>query len=629
MANINGGSNSGSENKIKMANNNNNNGSEGISETEATKQLKCFLDNRSQVVVTKEEEQSFREAFKLFDTQGCGYIDAKGLKTGMRALGFEPTREEILKMIDDFDTDGSRVIDFHAFCRMQIAGIGKKYSFSEGQELQKRLIKLEYNIYVNKYGTGFEQEKFIHLFPHNTGGSFHHMYNTSSKEIGQGVSFRMYRDTWMQSTSNIKYKTDADWPTWAEKTEKYLFNRVRDVIMCIGGINKLDEAGSIKGNCIICNKISIKKCNRCKEVFFCSKEHQKKDWMENEKHRNKCGKKKTSHVVETENKKIESEFFGDDKCCICLEIPIEKKRSYLSCCNKYVCSDPCWIKLKDNCPYCRHPLPRNEREIIKNVEKGAEKGFVKSMVLLGDMYKLGLHGVERDIIKAVEWYRKASLKGYGVASHHVGELYENGIGFHRDMNEAYAWFLKGAKQGYHHSQALVAKVYKDGMSMSGINVPSFKPDHESALYWFKILAENGILYGQYQLGQCYLHSELGVKQNLDEAFKYYTLAAENEILDAMTVERQGNLAVMIYGPDPITQSQYNLGTMYVNGQGVQKDIKQGGYWLEKAAENGHKGAIGAINSLKESWLQNKMREEEEAWEAEFTKIRSEFTEEVD
>ena len=89
------------------------------------------------------------------------------------------------------------------------------------------------------------------------------------------------------------------------------------------------------------------------------------------------------------------------------------------------------------------------------------------------------------------------------------------------------------------------------------------------------------------------------------------------------------LAVMIYGPDPITQSQYNLGTMYVNGQGVQKDIKQGGYWLEKAAENGHKGAIGAINSLKESWLQNKMREEEEAWEAEFIKIRSEFTEEVD
>ena len=29
------------------------------------------------------------------------------------------------------------------------------------------------------------------------------------------------------------------------------------------------------------------------------------------------------------------------------------------------------------------------------------------------------------------------------------------------------------------------------------------------------------------------------------------------------------------------------------------------------------------------YLQNKNREEEEAWETEFTKIRSEFTEEVD
>ena len=110
--------------------NNNNTGSEGISEAEATEQLKCFLDNRSKVVVTREEEQSLREAFKIFDTQGCGYIDAKGLKTVMRELGFDPTKEEILKMIDAFDTDGSRVIDFHAFCRMQI---GKKYLFNEGQ----------------------------------------------------------------------------------------------------------------------------------------------------------------------------------------------------------------------------------------------------------------------------------------------------------------------------------------------------------------------------------------------------------------------------------------------------------------------------------------------------------------
>ena len=34
----------------------------------------------------------------LFDTDGSGTIDAKELKVAMRALGFEPKKEEIKKM---------------------------------------------------------------------------------------------------------------------------------------------------------------------------------------------------------------------------------------------------------------------------------------------------------------------------------------------------------------------------------------------------------------------------------------------------------------------------------------------------------------------------------------------------
>ena len=36
-----------------------------------------------------------------------GSIDAKELKVAMRALGFEPKKEEIQKMIADVDDDGS------------------------------------------------------------------------------------------------------------------------------------------------------------------------------------------------------------------------------------------------------------------------------------------------------------------------------------------------------------------------------------------------------------------------------------------------------------------------------------------------------------------------------------------
>ena len=49
--------------------------------------------------LTEEQRQEIKEAFDLFDTDGSGTIDAKELKVAMRALGFEPKKEEIRKMI--------------------------------------------------------------------------------------------------------------------------------------------------------------------------------------------------------------------------------------------------------------------------------------------------------------------------------------------------------------------------------------------------------------------------------------------------------------------------------------------------------------------------------------------------
>lgn len=39
----------------------------------------------------------------------------------MRALGFEPKKEEIKKMIADIDKDGSGTIDFNEFLEMMTA----------------------------------------------------------------------------------------------------------------------------------------------------------------------------------------------------------------------------------------------------------------------------------------------------------------------------------------------------------------------------------------------------------------------------------------------------------------------------------------------------------------------------
>ncbi|EGR29006.1 hypothetical protein IMG5_165510 [Ichthyophthirius multifiliis] len=65
--------------------------------------------------LTEEQKQEIKEAFDLFDTDGTGYIDAKELKVAMRALGFEPKKDEIKKMIADVDREGRGVIEFQDF----------------------------------------------------------------------------------------------------------------------------------------------------------------------------------------------------------------------------------------------------------------------------------------------------------------------------------------------------------------------------------------------------------------------------------------------------------------------------------------------------------------------------------
>ncbi|CAN0024138.1 unnamed protein product [Ectocarpus fasciculatus] len=64
-------------------------------------------------------------------TQNVGTIDAKELKVAMRALGFEPKKEEIKKMISDIDKDGSGTIDFQEFLEMMTSKMSEKDSREE------------------------------------------------------------------------------------------------------------------------------------------------------------------------------------------------------------------------------------------------------------------------------------------------------------------------------------------------------------------------------------------------------------------------------------------------------------------------------------------------------------------
>ena len=45
-------------------------------------------------------------------------VDASELHTAMTALGFNPKKEEVAKMVKEMDKDGDATVDFEEFCIM-------------------------------------------------------------------------------------------------------------------------------------------------------------------------------------------------------------------------------------------------------------------------------------------------------------------------------------------------------------------------------------------------------------------------------------------------------------------------------------------------------------------------------
>merc|ERR1711937_1014745 len=88
--------------------------------------------------LTAEQKGELREAFDLFDTDGSGAVDATELHTAMKALGFEPKKEEISKMVKEMDKDGDATVDFEEFCVM----MAEKMNQKDGKEEMMKGFKL-------------------------------------------------------------------------------------------------------------------------------------------------------------------------------------------------------------------------------------------------------------------------------------------------------------------------------------------------------------------------------------------------------------------------------------------------------------------------------------------------------
>lgn len=69
-----------------------------------------------------DSEEEIKEAFKVFDKDGNGFISAAELRHVMTNLGEKLTDDEVDEMIREADVDGDGQINYEEFVKVNVPG---------------------------------------------------------------------------------------------------------------------------------------------------------------------------------------------------------------------------------------------------------------------------------------------------------------------------------------------------------------------------------------------------------------------------------------------------------------------------------------------------------------------------
>ena len=183
----------------------------------------------------------------------------------------------------------------------------------------------------------------------------------------------------------------------------------------------------------------------------------------------------------------------------------------------------------------------------------AAAGDPQAAYQLGELY-LSTQGGQADPQSAVAYFRLAAGKGFAPAQKELARFYKEGLaGLQPNASASLFWCMHAAMQGDEPCRAQIKEAF--------INTPA---DYEKALSVFTSSLQARIGHGpaELELGKAYETGILG--PDLEEAARWYTLAAEQKI----------------------PQAQACLGLLYAEGKGVAKDEQKARALLAPAAEAG-------------------------------------------
>uniref|UniRef100_A0A3P9IKM7 Death ligand signal enhancer n=1 Tax=Oryzias latipes TaxID=8090 RepID=A0A3P9IKM7_ORYLA len=158
----------------------------------------------------------------------------------------------------------------------------------------------------------------------------------------------------------------------------------------------------------------------------------------------------------------------------------------------------------------------NYREAFMCFQAAAQQGYSKAQFNTAVCYEKAL-GVDKDIDKALYFYRQAAARGHKQAQYRYAKLLLTSRGQQsaEEMNTVINLLQEAAAAGITKAQLCLASVYTRDPGRNGCK----------SIKYLKMAAEGGDDTALLFLGQCY-ESGFGVRQNLNKAAQFYKQAAQ-------------------------------------------------------------------------------------------------------
>ena len=226
----------------------------------------------------------------------------------------------------------------------------------------------------------------------------------------------------------------------------------------------------------------------------------------------------------------------------------------------------------------------------KALQEEASKWDPKTITDLG---KICYHGsiIAQDVDKAKSLFQKAMTLGSEDAQFCLAVLYVEGKGVPQDFTTARKLWYALAQKGNTDAMINIGQTYTNVMWPTGTRSENI----QKGVQWFKTAANKGNTQAMILLAEAHttgigaLKNTTHAKELLEKAEKQGASVLGH--LGAVYLAEGNNEKALKLWKEGASKddacSLYNLGVIYCNGQGVEKDLKKAGEYLQKSANLGY------------------------------------------